>query len=97
MSFDRLFLRLVDSWLGLDIDRALRDGLRVEIRRPLHFDSHARKKCNTAAESALQPIVFARIEEDAEKHKDGRRNKKMQNAESPKHGAAKHEQCALHI
>ena len=41
--------------------------------------------------SALQPIVFVWIQEDAEKHKDGRRNKKMQNAENPKQSAAKHE------
>ena len=69
----------------------------VETGGALGNDAGAGEERDAATESALEPIVFAGIEEDAEEYKNGRGGKKMQEGHNPEDSAAKGEQSALHI
>ncbi len=69
----------------------------VEAGGAADFDLRAGKKCDAAAETALQPVMFAGIQENAEKNEQRNNEKEMQAADDPKNRAAEHQPCTLHI
>src|SRR6266852_1318463 len=60
------------------------------------FHSRPRQKSDTSAEAALEPIVFAGIDKNPQKHQHRRNHEKMQPAEDPKNGAADRKPGLLH-
>src|SRR5436309_61507 len=71
--------------------------LRIETGGPHYFHSRARQKSDAAAERALQPIVFARIQKNSQDYQHRRNNEKMQDAEKPKYGAADRQPKFFHM
>ena len=69
----------------------------IEAGGAADLDLRAGKKRDAAAETALQPIMLARIEEDAEKDERWHDEKKMQAADDPQNRAAKHQPCPFHM
>ena len=69
----------------------------IETRGSDHLDARAGKKCDAAAEAALEPIVLVRVQEDSQKDEQRRNNEEVQAAKNPKTRAAQRQQCALHI
>src|SRR5256886_11493635 len=71
--------------------------LRIETRRPHYFHPCARQKSDAAAERALQPVVFARIQKNSQDYQHRRNNEKMQDAEKPKYGAVDRQPNFFHM
>src|SRR5260370_20991983 len=63
----------------------------VEAGGAADFDLRAGKKRNAPAETALQPIMFARIQENAEKKEQRNNEKEIETAYDLKNRAAGHE------
>ena len=68
----------------------------VEAWSALSLHASAGKKGDAAAKPALEPVVFAHIEEDSEKNERGSNDEKMQAAENPHKRAAKDKQGPFH-
>ena len=74
-----------------------RSPLGIETGGAADLDLRAGKKRDAAAETALQPIMLARIQEDSEKDERWHNEEEMQAADGPKNRAAEHEPCPFHI
>src|SRR6266699_2677537 len=71
--------------------------LGIETAGAAGLDLRAGKKCDAPAETALQPIMLARIQKDAEKDQQRHNKKEMQTAEDPQDRAAYHQPGPFHI
>src|ERR1700674_3434514 len=74
-----------------------RSAVGIEAGSSADLDLRTGKKRDAAAETALQPIMLARIEEDAEKDERWHNEKEMQAADDPKNRAAEHQPCPFHM
>ncbi len=72
-------------------------SLRVEPGSAADLDLRPGKKHDPAAEGALQPIMFAGIEKNPQKHQRRRSDEKMQTAEDPENRAADRKPGLLHM
>jgi len=74
-----------------------RSAVGIEAGSSADLDLRAGKKHDPAAEGALQPIMFASIQEDAEQDEQWHNEKEMQDADDPKNRAAEHQPGPFHI
>src|SRR6266446_3520660 len=73
------------------IDHEEAGALWIEAGGPDDLHACSGKKSDTAAESALQPVVLAHIEENVEEDEKRRGDEEMDEAENPESGAAPRE------
>src|SRR6267378_3503645 len=74
-----------------------RSAVGIEAGSSADLDLRAGKKYDPAAEGALQPVMFASIQEDAEQDEQWHNKEEMQAADDPKNRAAEHQPGPFHI
>src|SRR6267154_1786449 len=79
------------------VDHEKRSARSIEAGRPPDLDPHAGKKRDAPAKGALQPIMFAGIQENAEKDEHRHNGEEMQAAEDPQNRTTNYQPGALHI
>jgi hypothetical protein len=63
----------------------------------VNFDADAGQVGDAAAESPLEPVVFADIQKDAKEHESRRREEEMEDADEPEKRTAQREEGTPHM